>query len=137
MDSMDSRDRGDRRAIRIVDVPDPVNPYSRAIVHDGLVYLSGIVPADLGTGELMGVDIRTQTRAVFEIMQRVLEAAGSDLGALLKVSVSLIDAGDFGGMNEVYREFVPTPYPARTTVTVAALGRPEFLVEIDAIARQG
>jgi 2-iminobutanoate/2-iminopropanoate deaminase len=131
---MASQGRTDRRAIRIVDVPDPANPYSRAIVHGGLVYLSGIVPADLVTGELVGADIRTQTRAVFEIMQRVLDAAGSELAGLLKVSVSLVDASDFAGMNEIYREFVPPPYPARTTVTVAALGRPEFRIEIDVIA---
>jgi 2-iminobutanoate/2-iminopropanoate deaminase len=123
-----------RHAIQLADVPEPANPYSRAIVHDGLVYLSGIVPADLVTGAVVGADIRTQTRAVFAIMARVLDAAGSDLASLLKVSVSLVDTADFAGMNEVYRELVATPYPARTTVTVAALGRPEFRVEIDVIA---
>jgi 2-iminobutanoate/2-iminopropanoate deaminase len=131
---MASGDRSDRHEIRLPDAPEPANPYSRAIVHGGLVYLSGIVPADLVSGELVGVDIRAQTRAVFGIMQRVLDAAGSDLASLLKVSVSLVDTSDFAGMNEVYREFVPAPYPARTTVTVAALGRPEFRVEIDVIA---
>jgi 2-iminobutanoate/2-iminopropanoate deaminase len=124
----------DRRAVEVEDVPEPTNPYSRAIVHGGLVYLSGVVAANMVTGELEADDIRGQTKAVLENLERVLMSAGSDLAGVLRMSVYLIDPSDFAGMNEVYREMVPEPRPARTTVTVARLGRPEFLLEIDLIA---
>ncbi len=124
----------DRRPVQVAGLPDPVNPYSRAMIHGGLVYLAGAVAVDLVTGDLRGGDIRSQTRAVLANLERVLESAGSDLASVLKMSVFLVDPSDVAAMNEVYREFVPEPRPARTTVTVVRLGRPEYLVEIDLVA---
>jgi reactive intermediate/imine deaminase len=99
-----------------------------------VVYISGQVPTDPQTGELIGADIETQTRTALRNVTAVLEAAGASLRDVIKVNVFLTGGASLRAMDEAYREFFAEPYPARTTVTIAALGRPEFLIEIDAVA---
>lgn len=113
--------------------PAALGPYSQAIRANGFLFLSGQIPLDPASGQLVGGDIRAQTERVLKNLQAVLEAAGSSLAAVVKTTVFLADLTDFTSMNEVYEHFFPQPPPARATVEVARLPR-DVKVEIDLIA---
>ena len=116
--------------------PRAIGPYSQAVRAGGFLFLSGQVALDARTGQLVGTDIKQQTRQVLENVQAVLEAAGSSLRQVVKCTVFLADMNDFGPMNEEYGSFFQDQPPARTTVQVARLPR-NALVEIDVIALAG
>jgi 2-iminobutanoate/2-iminopropanoate deaminase len=116
--------------------PEPVGPYSQAIAHAGVLYLSGQVPLDPATGALVGDSIEAQTERVLENLFAVLEAAGADASSLLRVGVYLVDMADFPRMNAVYARMLGDSCPARSTIAVAALPL-GARVEIDAIAALG
>lgn len=97
-----------------------------------LLYISGTVPIDPRTGEVVEREIRAQTRQVMENIRAILEAAGATMDDLVKVNVHLNDAKDWPAMNEVYREFFDDYLPAR--MAMEAKPPLEFLVDIDAIA---
>ncbi len=109
-------------------------PYSTSIKANGFLFVSGNVPIDPATGTLVAGGIREQTRQVLENLRTIVEEAGCTLGQVVRVGVYLTDVGDFGAMNEVYREFFPANPPTRTTVGVSALARAEFKIEIDLVA---
>lgn len=113
--------------------PRAIGPYSQAIVHHGMAYLSGQIPLDPATGELVAGDITVQTERVLTNMAAVLEACGSSLGRVVKTTVFLQDLGEFAAMNAVYARFFETNPPARSTVEVARLPR-DSRVEIECIA---
>jgi 2-iminobutanoate/2-iminopropanoate deaminase len=113
--------------------PKAIGPYSQAVVHNGLAFLSGQIPLDPTTGAMAAGDIAAQTERVLENLRAVLEAAGASLSSVLKTTVFLKDMGDFAGMNEVYARYFPENPPARSTVQAAKLPR-DVMVEIDAIA---
>ena len=115
------------------DAPAPNLPFSAGIRANGFVFTSGQVGTDPRTGELVGPDIRAQTRQTIANVSAVLEAGGSSLANLVKTTVFLADLRTFDAMNEVYRELIPEPRPGRSTVQ-ARLARPEILVEIEGIA---
>jgi len=108
-------------------------PYVPATVFGGVVYTSGQIAVDVSTGQIVGDDVRTQTRQALKNLSTVLEAAGSSLEQTLKVNVYLQNPEDFPAMNEIYLEFFPDHKPARTTVPGVEWGK-GVLVEIDAIA---
>jgi reactive intermediate/imine deaminase len=118
----------------------PRRPFSNAVRAGNAVYVAGQLPID-GQGNTIGAgDIAAQTRQVLTNIRALVEAAGATLADVVKTTVYLTDMANHGPMNEVYREFFPSEFPARTTVEVSALapamkgeGRP-FLVEIDAVA---
>ncbi len=113
--------------------PAAIGPYSQGIaVPGGFVFTAGQIPLDPATGEIVGGDIRAQTRRVIENLKAILEAGGSDLSSVVRTTVYLKDMGDFAGMNEVYAEYFRAAPPARSTVEVARLPR-DVRVEIDAI----
>jgi 2-iminobutanoate/2-iminopropanoate deaminase len=113
-----------------------VGPYSHAVQSGDLVYLSGQTPIDSTTGKLVEGDIAAQTRQCFQNLFRVLEAAGLGPDDVVKVNVYLTDMRDFAAMNEVYARSFGAPYPARTTIGVAALPL-GARVEMELIARRG
>lgn len=113
--------------------PAAIGPYSQAIVHQGLVWCSGQVALDPTTGQLNNPDVRAETRQVLRNLSAVLDAAGSGLELVLKVTVYLSDMNDFAAMNEVYAEHMGAWRPARATVQVARLPR-DARVEIDCVA---
>ena len=113
--------------------PRAIGPYSQAVSHNGLLYLSGQIPLDPATGQLIEGDVAAQTERVLENLKAVLEAAGSSLDRVLKTTVYLKDLGEFARMNEVYGRYFPENPPARATVEVARLPR-EARVEIEAVA---
>ncbi len=121
------------QVISTVDAPQAIGPYSQAIVHNGLAYLSGQIPLDPATGQLVAADIAVQTERVLENLRAVLEACGASLGSVLKTTVYLQDMGLFPQMNEVYARYFHTNPPARATIQAARLPR-DVMVEIDAIA---
>ena len=112
-----------------------VGPYSQAVEVDGWVYLSGMVPMDFEAGKLVEGDITVQTTKVFQNIRLVLDAVGLGWDSIVKTTVFLTDMADFANMNAVYKAHVETPYPARSTIAVAALPL-GAKVEIELVARR-
>ena len=113
--------------------PKAIGPYSQAVRANGLVFLSGQIPLDPETNELVTGDIQAQTERVLENIKGVLESVGLNLHAVAKTTVFLKDMGQFAQMNEIYAKYFGANSPARSTVEVARLPR-DVLVEIEAIA---
>jgi 2-iminobutanoate/2-iminopropanoate deaminase len=113
--------------------PSPVGPYSQAVIAGRLVFASGQTSVDPQTGELIDGDIGAQTAQVLRNLEAVLEAAGSGLEHVLKVTVFLADMNDFAAMNEAYGRFFTREHPARTTIQAAALPL-RARIEIELIA---
>jgi 2-iminobutanoate/2-iminopropanoate deaminase len=113
--------------------PKAIGPYSQAVVHSGMAFLSGQIPLDPATGQLVEGDIAAQTTRVLENLKAVLEACGSGLDRVVKTTVYIKDMGEFAKMNEVYGKYFSENPPARSTVEAARLPR-DVRVEIDAIA---
>ena len=111
-----------------------LGPYSLAIESDGTLYLSGQIHIDPNKGELAQGSIGDQTRQCLENLKAVLAGAGYDFSNLVKTTVFLVDMADFPAMNEVYATYMIEPFPARSTIQVAALPL-GARVEIEAIAR--
>jgi 2-iminobutanoate/2-iminopropanoate deaminase len=125
-----------RIAIHSDNAPAAVGPYSQAVVTDPYVYLAGQTPIDPATGKLVDGGITAQTEQVFDNLFAVLAAAGLTPDDVVKVNCYLSDLGnDFAEMNAVYKTRFDAPYPARTTVGVAALPVGAS-VEIELVARQ-
>jgi 2-iminobutanoate/2-iminopropanoate deaminase len=119
--------------IQTAHAPQAIGPYSQAIKANGLVFLSGQIPLDPQTMQMVEGDIKTQTWRVFQNLKAVLEAAGTSFDKVVRVTVYLSDMSDFAAMNEVYAEFLGEVKPARSTVQAARLPR-DARVEIDLIA---
>jgi 2-iminobutanoate/2-iminopropanoate deaminase len=122
-----------RTVIATGNAPRAIGPYSQGIAAGtGLVFTAGQIPLIPATGELAAGDIRVQTRQALENVRAILEAGGSRLAAVVKITVFMTDLSEFGAMNEVYAEFFPDAPPARSTVQVSRLPR-DVKVEIEAI----
>jgi len=113
--------------------PKAIGPYSQAVVANGWAFLSGQIPLDPATNQIITGDIAAQTERVLENLKSVLAAAGSSLERVVKTTVYLKDMGEFAKMNEVYGRYFATNAPARATVEAARLPR-DVSVEIDCIA---
>jgi 2-iminobutanoate/2-iminopropanoate deaminase len=113
--------------------PKAIGPYSQAVIYDGVAYLSGQIPLDPATNQLVEGDIAVQTERVLENLKALLGACGASLESVLKTTVYLKDMGDFPKMNEVYGRYFAQSPPARATVEAARLPR-DVAIEIDAIA---
>lgn len=119
--------------IRTDRAPAAIGPYSQAVVHNGFAFLSGQIPLDPSTGQLVEGDIAAQTERVLASLAAVLEACGSSLSNVVKTTVFLKSMADFPKMNEVYARVFGETRPARSTVEAARLPR-DVSVEIDCIA---
>jgi 2-iminobutanoate/2-iminopropanoate deaminase len=115
------------------DAPAAIGPYSQAVRAGGLVFLSGQIPLDPATGQLVPGDVTAQADRVLKNLQAILGAAGCTFADVVRTTIYLVDLAHFATVNEVYARFFVAPYPARVTVQVAALPR-GALVEIDAVA---
>jgi 2-iminobutanoate/2-iminopropanoate deaminase len=125
-----------RRAVHSEGAPKAIGPYSQAVeVEAGrkMLFLSGQIPIDPKTGQLVPGDAAVQTERVMENLKAVLAAAGLDFSHLVRCGLFLTDLADFGRVNDVYGRYFTGPTPARSTVQVAGLPR-GVRVEIDAIA---
>ena len=112
--------------------PEPKGPYSQAVIHDGLMYISGQIPVDTATGELIRGTIEEETEAVLNNIKVITEAAGAEMDGVLKVTCYLADIDDFARFNEVYETYFPQYPPSRTTFQAAKLPL-DVQVEMDAI----
>ncbi len=122
-----------KQIISTENAPKAIGPYSQAVAWNGLVYLSGQIPLDPATGQLVDGGIAEQTERVLENLKAVLEAAGSDLAHVLKTTVFLKDMAEFAKMNEIYGHYFSRNPPARATVEAARLPR-DVRVEIECVA---
>lgn len=123
----------ERKTILTDKAPKPIGPYSQAVQYGNLVFTSGQIPIDPATGELVTGDIVKETEQVFANLAAVLAAAGTELGRAVKTTVFLTDMGLFGKVNEVYARHFREPFPARSTVQVAALPK-GVSIEIEVVA---
>ncbi len=123
----------EREVIVSAGAPAAIGPYSQAVRAGGLVFVSGQIPLDPETGDVVEGGIAAQAERVLDSLRAILDAAGSGLERVVKTTVFLADLGDFTEVNEVYARFFPTAPPARSTVQVAALPR-GVGIEIEAVA---
>ena len=121
-----------RIPIQTSDAPAAIGVYSQAIQTDSLIFLSGQIPLDPATMELVGSDMRTQITQVFNNLEAVAKAAGAGLDDCLKLTVYLVDLKHFSLVNEIMATYFSQPYPARAAIGVAALPK-GAMVEMDAI----
>jgi reactive intermediate/imine deaminase len=125
-----------RTPIHSADAPKAIGPYSQAIRSGNTLYLSGQTPLDPATGEMVAGDIDAQATRVFENLKAVLSAAGASFDDVVRVAIYMTDLGNFATVNEVMKRYFREPYPARSTIGVAALPR-GAAVEVDLIAVTG
>jgi 2-iminobutanoate/2-iminopropanoate deaminase len=122
-----------KRVIQTEKAPKAIGPYSQAIQAGNFLFLSGQIPLDPKTGELVKGDIRKQTQQVLENIKEILESQGLGMENVVKATLFLKDIGNFNQVNEVYANYFPSSPPARSTVEVAKLPR-DTDIEIEAIA---
>ncbi len=121
-----------KEIIETASAPGTVGPYSQAVRHGNLVFLSGQIALDPVTGKLFGEDVGTQARQVFANLQAVCRAAGGNLQDVVKLVIYLTDLSQFATVNEIMAEVFTPPYPARATIEVAGLPL-GAAVEVEAI----
>jgi reactive intermediate/imine deaminase len=121
-----------RTPIHTSRAPQAIGTYSQAVRAGDTVYLSGQIPLDPATGELVAGDMEAQVRRVFENLKAVCEAAGGDLSQVVKLTVYLTDLAHFALVNRVMAEYFTQPYPARAALGVAALPK-GATVEMDGV----
>jgi len=116
--------------------PRPLGPYSPALLADNLLFVSGQIPLDPATGQMITGDIREQTRQVMENIHGLLMEAKMDFSHVVKTSIFLADMNDFALVNEVYASYFVADFPARETVQVARLPK-DARIEISVLAMKG
>jgi 2-iminobutanoate/2-iminopropanoate deaminase len=122
-----------RQVVTAPDAPKAMGAYSPAIKAGNLLFISGQIPVDPATGDLIQGDIAAQADQVMRNLTALLRAAGASFTNVVRTTVYLSDMNDFAGMNEIYSKYIVDPPPARATVQVARLPR-DVKIEIDAIA---
>jgi reactive intermediate/imine deaminase len=121
-----------RQALHTDAAPAAIGPYSQAVRHGNTVWLSGQIPLDSATGQLVTGDIGAEARQVFANLRAVCAAAGGTLDDVVRVGIYLTDLGDFAAVNAAMAEAFAEPYPARSTIQVSALPR-GARVEVDVV----
>jgi len=123
-----------KKVIQTNNAPAAIGPYSQAVKAGDLLFVSGQIPLDPVTGELVRSGVADETKKVLDNLKAIIEAAGGGLGDVVKTTIFLKDMGNFAVVNEVYGTYFPQPFPARATVEVARLPR-DVNVEIEAVAK--
>lgn len=121
-----------RKEIHTKEAPAAIGPYSQAIQASDFLFVSGQIPVDPKTGEVVE-GIEKQTEQVLKNLQAILQEAGADFSSVVKFTIYLSDMENFATVNEIYGSFLTKPYPARATVEVSRLPK-DVLVEMDVIA---
>ena len=122
-----------KQAISSPNAPKAIGPYSPAVRAGQLLFVSGQVPLDPATGQMVEGGIAEQTRRVLDNIGALLKAADRSFADVVRTTIFLADMNDFGAVNEIYGQYFSEPYPARATVQVARLPK-DARVEIDVIA---
>ena len=121
-----------KKVISTDKAPAAIGPYSQAIEVNGMVYTSGVIPVNPATGGIPEGP-KAQAEQAMKNLSNLLEAAGSSLEKVVKTTVFIKEMNDFGAINEVYADFFPAPFPARSCVEVARLPK-DVMLEIEAVA---
>jgi reactive intermediate/imine deaminase len=121
-----------RQPVRTADAPAAIGPYSQATRCGNTVFLSGQIPLDPATGELVAGDLAAQARRAFDNLRAVCQAAGGSLDDVARVGLYLTDLSQFAVVNTVMAEYFAEPYPARSTIEVSALPKGAQF-EVDAV----
>ena len=116
--------------------PAAIGPYSQAVLVNGMLFTSGVIPIDPETNTLVEGDVTVQARQAIGNLKNLIEASGSSMDKVVKTTVFIKDMNDFGKINDIYKDFFTSDYPARTCVEVARLPK-DVLIEIEAIATVG
>jgi len=124
--------KSERRIISTGGAPKAIGPYAQAVSYGDLLFVSGMIPIDPKTGELLTGDFEAEVTLVLENLEAIVEAAGMSLKNVLKVSVFMKDLGLFGTFNEIYARYFGDVLPARETIQVARLPR-DASIEISVI----
>lgn len=122
-----------KKVINTSNAPAPIGPYSQAIAAGNFVFISGQIPSNPATGEIITSDIKAEATQVMENIKAILTEAGLDFGSIVKTTIFLTDMQTFAQVNEVYGTYFTDQFPARETVQVAALPK-NVNVEISVIA---
>ena len=122
-----------KKVINTNNAPAPIGPYSQAVAANGFLFISGQIPSNPSTGEIVSGDIKAEAMQVMENIKAILIEAGLNFGSIVKTSIFLTDMGNFAQVNEVYGNYFTDQFPARETVQVAALPK-NVNVEISVIA---
>ena len=122
-----------KHAVSSPDAPAAIGPYSPALRAGQLLFVSGQVPIDPATGQMIEGDVAAQTRRVLDSVGALLLAAGRSFADVVRTTIFLADMNDFASVNAIYAQYFSEPYPARATVQVARLPK-DARVEIDVIA---
>lgn len=122
-----------KHVINTTNAPAPIGPYSQAIAAGNFVFVSGQIPSNPSTGEIVSGDIKAETKQVMENIKAVLSEAGVGFSNIVKTTIFLTDMQSFGQVNEVYGTYFTDQFPARETVQVSALPK-NVNVEISVIA---
>ncbi|XP_028673155.2 2-iminobutanoate/2-iminopropanoate deaminase isoform X2 [Erpetoichthys calabaricus] len=125
-----------RRIISSTKAPAAIGPYSQAVVVDRTMYISGQLGMDVTSGQLVAGGVLEEARQALVNMGEILKAAGCDYNNVVKTTVLLADINDFNGVNDIYKQFFKSHFPARAAYQVAALQR-GGRVEIEAVAVVG
>jgi len=123
-----------KKQIQTPNAPSAIGPYSQGIQAGNLIFVSGQIPLDPKSGELITGSIEDQTKRVLDNLKGILEAAGASMDGVVRTTIFLKDMGNFARVNEVYGTYFKAPFPARATVEVARLPK-DVAVEIDCIAQ--
>ena len=113
--------------------PAAIGPYSQAVLVNGMLFTSGVIPIDPETNTLVQGDVEAQARQAIGNLKNLIEASGSLMEKVVKTTVFIKDMNDFGKINDIYKEFFTSDFPARSCVEVARLPK-DVLIEIEAIA---
>ncbi|MGE5172736.1 MAG: RidA family protein [Betaproteobacteria bacterium] len=122
-----------KKIIKTDDAPKAIGPYSQAVEAGGLVFVSGQIPIDPRTGNVLQEDIKAQTKLVMDNAKAILASAGCSMSNVLKATIYLKNMADFAAVNEVYGTYFPSEPPARATVEVSRLPK-DVVIEMDFIA---
>jgi 2-iminobutanoate/2-iminopropanoate deaminase len=122
-----------KKIVNTNEAPAAVGPYSQAVRAGGFLFCAGQIPLDPKTGSIVGSDIKTQTEQVLKNIEAILKAEGLSFDNVVKTTVFMVDLSEFAQMNEVYAKYFRPPYPARSTIQVAALPR-GAKIEIEVVA---
>ena len=122
-----------KKIIKTDNAPAPIGPYNQAVQAGGFVFVSGQIPLDTATGQIVTGDIKAETKKVMDNIGAILMEAGLNFGNVVKTSIFLTDMQSFGSVNEVYGSYFSDQFPARETIQVAALPK-NVNVEISVIA---
>lgn len=123
-----------KKIVETSNAPSAIGPYSQAVISNGLVFVSGQIPLDPNSGEVIAGGIDVQAKRVMENLKMILRAADVEFDSVVKTNIYLTDLDDFNVVNEIYGEYFSKPYPARATVEVSKLPK-DVLIEIDLIAQ--